>query len=162
MSSFAVSEFAALFRKSERMVSRQNILPKLNDIVVMSFSHVSKALVCSILIVLHIHIPSICEFNKLSSLNFFNLLELLTLPILHLPDVSFELDLGEFLEPHLRLLRFKISLFLFELSMVVCEDFQEENYLEIRQTINAGFGKHLSVFNGQGDGIAVAGLFQMV
>ena len=38
--SFAVTELAALFRKGESMVSRQNVLPKFYNVVVMPFSHV--------------------------------------------------------------------------------------------------------------------------
>lgn len=132
VSLFLGSEATALFAQGENVVSSEHLLSRFQQFAIMLFSHFPQAFVRSGLIILHVHVPSIGELDKLLSLYSLNLSQLDLLALLHPTNLSQQLDLGQLFELHSSLLGLNVSLLSFELLVIVIEHPQEGRHLEIR------------------------------
>ena len=92
------AQVADLFRKYEVVVTAQVLVTNVQPLKIVLFTQSSEALVCRLLVVLHVDVPSGGELNKLNPLHLLDLPELSALPLLHLRQLSPHLNLGDLLE----------------------------------------------------------------
>lgn len=131
VSLFLGSECTALLAEGENVVSAEHLLSSFQQFDIMLLSHLPQALVRRSLIVLHVHVPGVGELDKLLSLYPLDLGQLDLLAFLHSTNLSHQLDLGQLFELQPGLLGFNVSLFSFELLVIVVQHPQKCRHLEI-------------------------------